>query len=242
MKAYGALTYTWMPGNYSGTPAKIPATVTTVYTVTGTDGLGCTNSTTATLLVYPVPFADFTPDPETTSIDEPTLRFQNKSTNGHIFYWELGDGSTDSLTDVQHKYDKPGTYRVCLTARNQWNCESQVCKEVVILPEWSFYVPDAFSPNGDGKNDGFIGVGINVIQYEMWIFDRWGNKIYHCKSMNEPWDGRRDNNPSNDVAQEDVYVWRIKIKDVFDKKHEYIGHVTLVKQPKSSIHQQLQDN
>ncbi len=52
---------------------------------------------------------------------------------------------------------------------------------------------------------------------------------YHCTDMTKPWNGRRDNDMSLQVAQEDVYVWKIKIKDIFEKKHNYIGHVTIVK-------------
>ena len=66
----------------------------------------------------------------------------------------------------------------------------------------------------------------------MWIFDRWGNMIYYTGKTKDPesavaWDGRASGGV--DPAQEDVYVWVVQIKDIFKKKHKYIGHVTLVK-------------
>ncbi len=229
LNAKGALKYTWTPGSLKGATINITPGVSTTYTVTGEDNNGCTGTTTAFVFVKPTPIADFIADPDVVSIEEPYITFYNTTTNGATYLWKLGDGTIDSTFDIlNHKYPEPGTYEVCLDVANN-GCYGNICKTVKVLPVWTFYVPNAFSPNGDGLNDGFIGVGTNILQYEMWIFDRWGNMIYHCNEMDKPWNGRRENNLSNDVGQEDVYVWKIKLTDVFEKKHVYIGHVTLVR-------------
>jgi gliding motility-associated-like protein len=98
---------------------------------------------------------------------------------------------------------------------------------IVIDPEFTFFIPNAFSPNDDGINDEFYGKGEYIKEYEMNIFDRWGNLIYHCEDINDHWDGRA--NHGSEVAQEDVYVYVVKLTDNHDKKHKYIGTVTIVK-------------
>jgi gliding motility-associated-like protein len=83
------------------------------------------------------------------------------------------------------------------------------------------------TPNDDGVNDYFYGDGIGIVTYDIWIFDRWGNEIFHGDYLYDKWDGRA--NGGKDVAQQDVYVWKVRLTDVFDRKHNYIGTVTIVK-------------
>jgi gliding motility-associated-like protein len=83
-------------------------------------------------------------------------------------------------------------------------------------------------PNGDGNNDYFIGTGLGIVEYEMWIFDRWGNMIYYTDNIAKPWDGTVEGK-SGEIVQIDTYVWRAVVKDVFNKTHKYIGHVNVIK-------------
>ena len=84
-----------------------------------------------------------------------------------------------------------------------------------------------FTPNGNPLNNTFSGKGIFIEEYEMLIFDRWGDLIFSTNSLNSPWDGHA--NGGNKRAQQDVYVWKVILTDVFGKKHQYIGHVSLVR-------------
>ena len=61
----------------------------------------------------------------------------------------------------------------------------------------------------------------------MSIFDRWGNLIFFTDDINKHWDGKA--NYGLDIAQQDVYVYSVKIKDYKEKKHTYLGTVTIVK-------------
>lgn len=72
-----------------------------------------------------------------------------------------------------------------------------------------------------------VASGIDLSSFEMWIFDRWGNMIYYTDDLSKGWDGRA--NYGNDVAQQDTYVYKISCKDILDIKHQYIGHVNLIK-------------
>ena len=97
----------------------------------------------------------------------------------------------------------------------------------MIEPDFMFYIPNAFTPDGDGINDSFIGQGMFVNEFEMLIFDRWGNLIYKTDDITKPWDGKA--NSGNESAQMDVYIYLIKVTDFKLTKHSYRGTVTLVK-------------
>ena len=96
-----------------------------------------------------------------------------------------------------------------------------------VVPEFTFFIPNAFTPNGDGVNDYFYGSGVGIGSYDLWVFDRWGNMIFRSNDLNDQWDGKA--NYGAEEAQEDVYVWKVKLTDVFGKPHRYLGTVTIVK-------------
>ena len=136
----------------------------------------------------------------------------------------------DSISNLQnpsHTYGLEGTYCVVLSVISPNGCvdTTKVC--VVIDPEFTFYIPNAFSPNGDGINDEFFGKGDYINSFEMDIFDRWGNLIFFSDDINKHWDGKA--NHGSDVAQQDVYVYVVKITDQKNLKHKYTGTVTIVK-------------
>jgi gliding motility-associated-like protein len=108
-----------------------------------------------------------------------------------------------------------------------YGCKDTAYENVLIMPDFAFYIPNAFTPDGDGLNDTFSGKGIYILEYEMMIFDRWGNLIYQTVDYNHPWNGIA--NGGTEIAQRDVYVYVIKVKDIFMNEHKYRGTVTLVK-------------
>ena len=229
LSAGGAVQYVWVPGNLSGVSVTLNPQQTTSYTVTGTDANGCSNTATAYLFVKPMPVPAFSMDPAETDVYDPTISFFNTTINGITYHWSFGDKDTSILVNPKHTYKDSGHYVVCLTAYNQ-DCQAALCKNVVVKPDWTFYIPNAFSPNGDGLNDTFTGMGINIKSFEMWVFDRWGNLIYNCKDLTSPWIGSVNNKPGKEnMAQEDVYVYKVRLKDVFGKEHIYIGGVSLVR-------------
>lgn len=225
--ASGADSYVWSNGEKQAT-IKVNPVQTTSYTVTGTSN-GCDQSAISVVTVNPNPTAGFIPNPKATSIKDPSILFNNTTVNGTTYRWDFGDDMTSTLFSPTHSYSDTGHYEVCLIAYSN-GCEDKVCETVTVLPEYTFYIPNAFSPNGDGHNEGFIGKGINILEFDMWIFDRWGNLIYHCTDLNSPWIGSINNKPGKEnIAQEDVYVWKVHLKDILNKQHSMTGIVTLVK-------------
>jgi gliding motility-associated-like protein len=198
--------------------------------VTVTSPYGCSSSVHAicSVTVVTSPRADFTSDPGMeTSIINPNFRFFDQSGGATIWNWSFGDNTFSILQNPVHTYAQTGIYTVKLVALNNDGCVDSVLKTIEVKPEFTFYVPDAFTPNGDHLNDIFNGKGIEITEFEMMIFDRWGNQIFKTNDLNEGWDGRANNGIG--IAQEDVYVYKIRLKDFEKKEHDYTGRVSLLK-------------
>lgn len=201
-------------------------------TVTSNNGCSSTLLMPGFVQVYPKPVADFTPTPNPASLLNPVVTLNNGSSSDVISWlYHFGDGDSIGYTTSSPTHTYPdvasSTYLATLFVANIYGCLDTVQHYVEIGPEFTFFIPNAFTPNGDGTNDYFFGQGIGIIDYDLYIFDRWGNEIFHGKDLNHMWDGRA--NGGDDVAQQDVYVWKVRLTDVFNKKHNYIGTVTLVK-------------
>ncbi len=201
-------------------------------TVVSNNGCSTTLLMPAFVQVYPEPIAEFTPTPNPASMLNPVVTLVNGSSSDVVSWlYHFGDGDSVGFTTPSPVHTYPdiasSSYLATLFVTNSFGCTDFISHLVEIGPEFTFFIPNAFTPNGDGTNDFFFGQGIGIVEYDLFIFDRWGNQIFHGNDLNHMWDGRA--NGGDDVAQQDVYVWKVKLKDVFGKKHSYIGTVTLVK-------------
>ncbi|MDO9186293.1 MAG: PKD domain-containing protein [Bacteroidia bacterium] len=213
---------------YTNSSVYSPAYYSPTLTVTSDSGCVTTVSKNNYITVYPNPVSDFTVEEEVVSIINPVISTSNLSIGGDFWNWNFGDSNTSSIfSPGPHTYADTGTYVITLITSTQYNCIDTAYKTIIVDPDFAFYVPNVFSPNGDGINDSFTGKGILIDEYEMRIFDRWGNMVFITKDLLEPWDGKA--NYGSGVAQQDVYVYVINLTDFKRKKHEYKGIVTLVK-------------
>jgi gliding motility-associated-like protein len=166
--------------------------------------------------------------PQTSTIVDPVISFTDLSTGTDFWNWNFGDLQTSVVQDPSsHTYATVGTYIITLIASTQYNCIDTAYQTIIIEPDFLFYIPNAFTPDGDGINDFFTGKGIYIEEFEMSIFDRWGNLIYRSDDITKPWDGKA--NKGTEIAQSDVYVYSIKVTDFKMGKHNYSGIVTLVR-------------
>src|SRR3569832_2929860 len=97
-------------------------------------------------------------------------------------------------------YKDTGLYRVTIDLVDLHGCRSSTSDKIYIGLEFVYNVPNAFTPNGDGVNDGFRGVGIGVGKYHMMIFNRWGKEVFSSDNIFEAWVGKN--------AIEDTYVYK----------------------------------
>ncbi len=200
-------------------------------TLTATSNQGC--DTTLTLpniiTVFPLPKADFRYTPEHLTEVMHSAQFVNQTFGGDVYYWDMGDGTTYQSANPFHEFAQDtGTYMVYLHATNSFGCTDSIIHPVRINPSFTVFIPNTFTPNGDGYNETFNIHGRNIVDSEMWIFDRWGRQLLYQKNM-EPiqkgWDGTLDRKP----IKQDVYVYRIRVRDIFGDWHDFKGKVSLVR-------------
>ncbi len=228
---------TWYFGNNLATsnvsPANYCFTDSGSYNITlrVTDNNGCSNTITQNnyITVHPNPIANFSASPQPATILNPTIYFTDLSTGATAWQWNFGDvtGSASLLQNPSYTYSNTGSYEVLLTVTNEFGCEATVSEIIKIDPDYVIYVPNTFTPNGDSKNDIFIpmGVGVDVENYELLIYNRWGDLIYKITNPRQGWDGTINGT----IVQQDVYVWKLNLVDVLNNKHRYVGHVNLLR-------------
>ncbi|MCE9538678.1 MAG: gliding motility-associated C-terminal domain-containing protein, partial [Bacteroidetes bacterium] len=201
-------------------------------TVTSDSGCVGSLSKSSYITVHPNPTADFSVDPLITTVTDPVFSLVNLSTGTDLWNWYFGDNTSSALSNPPpHTYPSDtGRYVITLITSSHYGCADTSYKTVIVEGDFVFYIPNAFTPNDDGINDYFFGTGIGIIEYDLWIFDRWGNMIFHGDKVpaeNAKWNGKV--NSGKVESQIDVYVWKVTLKDVFGNAHKYIGTVTLVK-------------
>lgn len=177
--------------------------------------------------VHKKPIADFSASTFETDIYNNTIYFYNQSI-GNIVNWNWNtDTTTYTIQNPVHTYINEGVYPVTLIVTDNMGCKDTMIKDIIINPEYTFYAPNCVTPNGDGKNEIFlpIGSGWDDNNFNLWIFDRWGTMIFQTTNPFEGWDGKK----YNEIVQEDTYVWKVVLKDIFKKEHEYHGQVSVVR-------------
>ncbi|MCB0430702.1 MAG: PKD domain-containing protein [Flavobacteriales bacterium] len=199
-------------------------------TLTITSAEGCTATLMKPCYVegYPWPTADFLANPAEVSVMNPVVNLFDKSSDAISWEWDFGDSSAVSgAQNPIHTYTDTGCYTIRLAIVNQYGCKDTIEGDICVKDIATIYVPNVFSPNGDGKNEVFRPVHYGYCEMEMYIFDRWGNLIYTTNSLTGGWNGSVEN--STEPAQEDVYVWLIKAIDCQGNPWKRIGHVTLIR-------------
>ncbi|MBI2967724.1 MAG: choice-of-anchor L domain-containing protein [Bacteroidetes bacterium] len=235
LSASGAITYWWSESSAPaetlgvGSQITVSPTVTTWYIVHGFDGV-CEGVDTVAVVIVPPPVADFTLNPDTTTLLYPTILFSDASTQDVTqWLWDFGDGISDIQQNTSHTYSDTGTYYITLSVINSAGCPDEITKPLRINPEFILFMPNSFTPTGDGVNEYLLPkyIGLNDKNYRFSVFDRWGDLIWETTDPQKPWDGTANN--SKKIVQQDVYVWIIETRDFLGKYHTFIGHVTVVK-------------
>lgn len=213
---------------FANSSVSSPAYFNVTLMVTSDSGCVASGAKNNYITVYPNPVADFSVQPSKTTILNPVISFKDESMGVDVWNWNFGDFQTASIQNPgSHTYADTGTYKITLITSTQYGCIDSAYQTVIIEPNFVFYIPDAFSPNGDHKNDTFSGKGLFIKEYEMTIFDRWGNLVYKTTDINLPWDGK--SYKGSEIAQRDIYVYSITITDIKKEVHYFRGTVALLR-------------
>ena len=229
----GNYTYAWSNG--PNTPNNTGLTQGS-YSVTVSDS-ECSTSATVNVIEAPGPGAGFFEHPRIiTLLDGPVSFIDNSTGNIVNWLWFFGDGSSGNGSSVQHQYDNINTYLVTLIVTDNNGCKDTTSDSLKVKECFTFYIPNAFTPNGDDVNPLFFPSGNNVDpdNFNMMIFDRWGKLMFSTNkwdvsgSHGEGWNGTLNNKRSLKYKVMDVYVYKILVKEIDGPLHEYIGSITLI--------------
>lgn len=194
---------------------------------------GCTASSgfDSIICVSASPTALFSPVPAILNDENSTTTMVNNSIGGNQYEWNFGDNTVSTLFDPVHSYspDSFGSYPISLTVTNENGCSDVAYGIVYVEGGSSYYVPNAFTPDGNEFNQVFrpvFAVGIDRNDYNFKVFNRWGEIVFESNDTEVGWDGTYH----DQLAQEGVYTWRIEFKSVYSSEKAIIhGHVGLLK-------------
>lgn len=179
------------------------------------------------ITVNPVPMPDFNWKVQSESED---IYFEPNHEDENLveWKWEFGDKQNSSEKKPSHLYAKKGSYHISLSMKNNYGCTGTCRKNVIIANDFNLLAPNAFSPNGDGKNDTWLPVALLSSDYifSLTILDKNGNIAFKTSSANNPWDGRHAR--SNDMVKTgDAFKWIAIVKDKNGIESTYGGVLSI---------------
>ncbi len=223
----GKVSYTYVWSNGLGTapgPITIPSvSASGFYVCTVTDACKTSINDTVFINALPNTNAKFTATPNPI-LGGQYVGFVNTNSGANQWYWTFGDGSSVHDSFPYYQYNVPGTYIVTLITNNQFGC-ADTSHDTVVVTE-GIYVPNVFTPNGDGSNDVFHVTAGGLKTYDITIFNRWGEKIFETNSPNTDWDG----NSQAGVAESDgIYYYLLTATDYNGKDYKMQGYIQLIR-------------
>ncbi len=221
---YGEYTYQWSSPitSTSSLALSVPAGT---YSVAVVDSDGCSLSLSFIVHDIPGPHACFTFN----TANEKKVTFINCTSQDVVnWYWSFGDGGNSTEWQPTHTYEETGAYPVVLTVEDGNQCVDSVSLMYVIHEVPTFYLPSAFIPESDiAENKVFkpIGNSISEENYEMLVFDRWGQLVFVSKHPEFGWDGHI----GKSMAPQGTYTYQIKYQDIEGKPNSVHGSVLLLR-------------
>lgn len=185
--------------------------------------LGCNDTVVVNSFanIFSFPVAAF----ETTTIDSSLYSFTNNSTGATSYLWDFGDGSIDTVTNPQHTFMSFGSYNVILTAVNEQGCTDTAQAAITVNATLAVFIPNTFTPNGDGVNDYFKVYGSGILTYRLQVFNRWGERVFDADGTEPLWDGTFKSKPLNTST----FVYVVDATYVDGSRVRYFGDVNLLR-------------
>ncbi|MEE0266360.1 MAG: gliding motility-associated C-terminal domain-containing protein [Bacteroidales bacterium] len=166
--------------NQSTSPITVTPAESTTYTMRGYGETGCFTERTVSVTVLPYPTPVISYSPGYVDVDDPTLALRDESLNSATSLWTFSDGSTSNARSLNHRFnDVSGEFvHIHLKTANELGCSDTTSVDVPI-ELFAVWVPNAFTPNGDGVNDLFYFVSLNQLEDVTFeIFNRYGERIH----------------------------------------------------------------
>jgi gliding motility-associated-like protein len=215
-------TYAW-----STVPAQTTDSITVglgFYSCVVTDACGSFSPLFITVVPRVGSIPAFYPIPDTIQAGG-FVNFVNLSHGAASYEWIFGNGGTSADSAPYEPYNVSGSYLVCLVAYNANGCHDTVCEGLYVYTE-KIIIPNVFTPNGDGINDVFHVTMDDMSEYNLKIFNRWGELVFEADSPNIDWTGRSN---SGVLESSGTYYYIIQATDYSNVKHNLDGYIQLLR-------------
>ena len=206
-------------------------------TINGYDGTTAQMVQEQIIHVYPNASAAFTITPNEVSVPSQPVYCLNLSQNANSYEWHFGDDNVSNEINPIYYYQEEGIYSITLIANNEYNCpDTMTLHDAVYANEGGMIdFPNAFTPDPTGGNGGsynptsydnnvFFPINTGVTEYQLQIFNKWGEMLYESNDVNKGWDGYY----RGMLCKQDVYVWKVTARFVDGQRFEQAGDVTLL--------------
>ena len=190
--------------------------------------IGCNDTVTMPgfINVLESPEADFAHKLDAASGSLFAFDFTNLTTGANAYHWNFSDGAAYTQTDVHHVFSGYGFYTVLLTAYNDLGCSDTALHTVNVFVPHDIFIPNTFTPNGDGMNDDFRAYGLGIDYYTVHVYDRIGEKVFEGNDDGRSfWDGTFKGQPLNTGT----YVYMIDVKFLDGRSQTYRGDINLLR-------------
>ncbi len=196
-----------------------------------TSPIGCQTDTAFTdlITIEPSPVADFTYSPQEVDNFNPEVQFTDQSSGAGKWFWELEGNAYFTQQNPTYKFQDTGRQEVRLIVTHPSGCQDTAVQIIDIVPKVTFFLPNAFSPNDDSVNDVFIGKGYleGIREFELSIWNRWGEMIFRSTDPLLGWNGRKNN--TGKPAPVGVYVCLARYTNPRGEPVELKGFATLIR-------------
>ena len=153
------------------------------------------------------------------------IQFENSSSGAVAWEWNLGNGETSTDIVPSTTYDLPGVYEVQQIAISEAGCRDSITKSIHIKPEFYFFAPNAFTPDGSRFNSTYKVSVIGSTYFHFLVYNRWGEIVFESFDPNFEWDGFY----GGKLVPDGVYVFKVKIADLEEHRMDFEGFITVLK-------------
>lgn len=196
-----------------------------------TSPIGCfaADSFNNYITILSAPVADFTYLPEELTSFAPTATFTDESVDAATWFWQFDESGSSFLQNPVFEFPDTGQQVVTLVVTHESGCTDTAQQILDVVPQVTYFLPNAFTPNFDDLNDEFMGVGIfdGMLDFQMQIFNRWGEQVFATTDPNIGWNGKKNN--AGKLSPAGVYVYQARFINPRGRLIELKGYATLIK-------------
>ena len=210
-------------------PLVLPGLQDVNLQVSSSEGCISSHSVVGMLEGFPQPEASFVFE-DTLSELYPISALNSTASNADSCIYvitHLGESDTIFTCNTNYTFLDTGMFEITQIVFSEQGCVDTTSDTLQVFPELTIYIPNAFMPDNDGSNDLWGAYGTGFIEFELLVFDRWGNEIYSSNDITDHWNGKYQNTGQDQPIG--VYVYRVRLVDAHQKESFRSGVVTLLR-------------